>query len=270
MSSSPTLANASSNSTVSVAPAHLILQMALRDVSVLFRTPWIIITRALAFVIQVFVFAYLISTLIHIPGLNFWEYYSVGSVVTTIASISFVIGYDIFEEAEEGLLDYLLTLPVPRRQFIIGRALGGAIRAIIYTIPMFTVIVIFWGFNQPLAIASALLSMFLLAFGVTGMAITLAVSVKTANRFDVVIALLELAVSRASIALYPLGKLQPDFLKSVAPFSPVSLASWNSWSSLALSAPDLVNIAALGAFVVIFLGLGAAFYFRRLEGGIYA
>ena len=244
--------------------------MALRDVSVLFRTPWIIITRGLAFIIQVFVFAYLISTLIHIPGLNFWEYYSVGSVVTTIASISFVIGYDIFEEAEEGLLDYLLTLPVPRRQFIIGRALGGAIRAIIYTIPMFTVIAIFWGFNQPLSIASALLSMFLLAFGVTGMAITLAVSVKTANRFDVVIALLELAVSRASIALYPQAKLQPDFLKSIAPLSPVSLASWNSWSSLALSAPDLVNIAALGAFVAVFLGLGAAFYFRRLEGGIYA
>jgi ABC-2 type transport system permease protein len=269
MSSSPIPANALSNTTASESPSHLVIQMALRDVSVLFRTPWIIITRGLAFVIQVFVFAYLISTLIHIPGLNFWEYYSIGSVVTTIASISFVIGYDIFEEAEEGLLDYLLTLPVSRRQFIIGRALGGAIRAIIYTIPMFTVIVIFWGFNQPLSIASALLSMFLLAFGVTGMAITLAVSVRTANRFDVVIALLELAVSRASIALYPLQKL-PDYVKGIAPFSPVSLASWNSWSSLALSAPDLLNIAALGAFVAVFLGLGAAFYFRRLEGGIYA
>lgn len=269
MSSSHILVNGSSSTLASESPSRLILQMALRDVSVLFRTPWIIITRGLAFVIQVFVFAYLISTLIHIPGLNFWEYYSVGSVVTTIASISFVIGYDIFEEAEEGLLDYLLTLPIPRRQFIIGRALGGAIRAIIYTIPMFTVIALFWGFNQPLAIGSALLSMFLLAFGVTGMAITLAVSVKTANRFDVVIALLELAVSRASIALYPLQKL-PDYVKGIAPYSPVSLASWNSWSSLAFSAPDILNIAALGAFVAVFLGLGAAFYFRRLEGGIYA
>src|SRR5207245_1259968 len=127
MSSSHTPANGSSKTTIAAeSPTHLILQMAMRDVSVLFRTPWIIITRSLAFIIQLFVFAYLISGLIHIPNFDFYQWYAVGSVVTMIASISFVIGYDIFEEAEEGVLDYLLTLPISRRQFIIGRALGGA------------------------------------------------------------------------------------------------------------------------------------------------
>jgi hypothetical protein len=67
MSSSPILANGSSkSSTASESPTHLVFQMALRDVSVLFRTPWIIITRALAFIIQLFVFAYLISRLISV------------------------------------------------------------------------------------------------------------------------------------------------------------------------------------------------------------
>ena len=89
MSSSPTPANGSSKTArAAESPRHLILQMALRDVSVLFRTPWIIITRALSFIIQLFVFAFLISGLIHIPGLNFFEYYAIGSVVATIASIS--------------------------------------------------------------------------------------------------------------------------------------------------------------------------------------
>src|SRR4029077_19230870 len=114
--------------------------------------PWIIITRALSFVVQVFVFANLISRLIQIPKINYFEYYAIGSVVATIASISFVIGYDIFEEAEEGVLDYLLTLPISRRQFIIGRAWGGAMRAIVYTIPMFVIVAVFWGFSQPLPI----------------------------------------------------------------------------------------------------------------------
>src|SRR3989441_9975297 len=141
MSSSPTLASDSNSAPLAKeSPARLVFQMALRDVSVLFRTPWIIITRSLAFLIQLFVFAFLISGLIDIPGLNFFQYYAVGSVVATIASISFVIGYDIFEEAEEGVLDYLLTLPISRRQFIVGRALGGAMRAIIYIIPMFFVV----------------------------------------------------------------------------------------------------------------------------------
>src|SRR5690348_8351599 len=153
MSSSPTRATGLSKTSES--PTRLILQIALRDVSVLFRTPWIIITRASSFIIQLFVFAFLISGLIHIQGLNFFQYYAVGSVVATIASISFVIGYDIFEEAEEGVLDYLLTLPIPRRQFIIGRALGGAMRAIIYTIPMFLIVAFVWGFTQPLSILTA-------------------------------------------------------------------------------------------------------------------
>ena len=243
--------------------------MALRDVSVLFRTPWIIITRALAFIIQLFVFAYLISRLINIQGLNFFQYYAVGSVVSTIASISFVIGYDIFEEAEEGLLDYLLTLPVSRRQFIIGRALGGAMRAIIYTIPMFLIVVFVFHFNQILPIISALGSLFLLAFGVTGMSITVAVSVRSANRFDVVLALLELAVSRASTALYPIA-FMPFYVSILAPFSPVSFAADSARSSLVGLSLDLPALAGLIGFVVIFLGLGAAFYFRRLEGGVYA
>jgi ABC-2 type transport system permease protein len=253
-------------------PTHPVLQMALRDVSVLFRTPWIIITRGLAFIIQLFVFAFLISGLIHVPGLNFFEYYAIGSVVATIASISFVIGYDIFEEAEEGVLDYLLTLPISRRQFIVGRALGGAMRAIIYTIPMFIIVAVIWGFNQPLSILASLASLFLLAFGITGMSITVAVSVKSANRFDVVLALLELAVSRGSTALYPIA-FMPFYVSVFAPFSPVSFAAESartSLTSLAGFTLDLPAVAGLVAFVVIFLGLGATFYFRRLEGGIYA
>src|SRR5947208_13718059 len=129
--------------------------MARRDVSVLFRTPWIIITRGLAFVIQLFVFAYLISGLIHVPGLNFFQYYAVGSVVATIASISFVIGYDIFEEAAEGVLASLLTLPISRRQFTIGRALGGPLRAITYIIPTYLVVAVLEGSSRPVSSLSA-------------------------------------------------------------------------------------------------------------------
>src|SRR5438132_9376202 len=270
MSSSHTPANGSSKTRVAAeSPTHPIIQMALRDVSVLFRTPWIIITRTIAFLFQLFVFANLISGLIHVPNLNYYEYYAVGSVVTTLASISFVIGYDIFEEAEEGVLDYLLTLPVSRRQFIIGRALGGAIRALIYVTPMFAVVAIIEGFAQPASLAAAMAYLFLLAFGVTGLSITVAVSVRSANRFDVFLALMELAIVRASTALYPIS-FMPSYVASIAPFSPVSFASNGARSLLLGPGLDLSTLAGLLAFVVVFLGLGAAFYFRKLEGGVYA
>jgi len=247
---------------------RLVLQMARRDISTLFRTPWIIISRSLAFIVQLFVFAYLISGfVVNFP--NYFEYYAVGSVVGTIASISFIIGYDIFEEAEEGLLDYLLTLPISRRQFIIGRALGGAVRAMIYTIPMFVIVAVVEKFANPLSLAFAIFDLFLLAFGVTGLSITMAVSVRSANRFDVTLALLELAVSRASTALYPLA-FMPAYVAAFAPYSPVTFAADSARDILEGASLNLLGIAGLLAFVAVFLGLGATFYFRRLEGGVYA
>ncbi len=192
-----------------------------------------------------------------------------GAVVSTVASISFIIGYDIFEEAEEGLLDYLLTLPIPRREFIIGRAFGGAVRSMIYTIPLFVIVAVVENFANPLSLLGAVLDLFLIAFGVTGLSITVAVSVRSANRFDVVLALLELAVTRASTALYPLVAL-PSYVKILAPFSPVSFAADSARQALMKSSLDVLGLAGLVAFVVIFLGLGATFYFRRLEGGVYA
>lgn len=269
MSSSAIRANASNDFSLATSGrAGPIVQIALRDIATLFRTPWIIISRSLAFIVQLFVFASLISRLVTVFP-NFFEYYAIGSVVGTIASISFIIGYDIFEEAEEGVLDYLLTLPVSRRQFIIGRALGGAVRAMIYIIPMFVIVAVLERFVNPLALAAATLDLFLLAFGVTGLSITVAVSVRSANRFDVVLALLELAVSRASTALYPIA-FMPSYVAALAPFSPVSFAADSTRSALYGLSLDVTGVAGLVAFVVVFLGLGAAFYFRKLEGGVYA
>lgn len=268
MSSSAIQVNASSEIAIrGTSRAGPIAQIALRDIATLFRTPWIIISRSLAFIVQLFVFAALISKLVVVPG--FFQYYAIGSVVGTIASISFIIGYDIFEEAEEGVLDYLLTLPISRRQFIVGRALGGAVRAMIYIIPMFVIVAILEGFVNPLSLGAALLDLFLLAFGVTGLSITVAVSVRSANRFDVFLALLELAVSRASTALYPIA-FMPSYVAALAPFSPVSFAADSTRAALTTLSLDLTGLAGLIAFVVVFLGLGAAFYFRKLEGGVYA
>jgi hypothetical protein len=61
----------------------------------------------------------------------------------------------------------------------------------------------------------------------------------------------------------------PFYVSLFAPFSPVSFAADTARNSLVGFTLDLPAIAGLVAFVVIFLGLGAAFYFRRLEGGIY-
>jgi ABC-type multidrug transport system permease subunit len=62
----------------------------------------------------------------------------------------------------------------------------------------------------------------------------------------------------------------PEYVKAFAPYSPVTFAADSARAALEGASFDILGVAGLVAFVAIFLGLGATFYFRRLEGGVYA
>jgi ABC-type polysaccharide/polyol phosphate export permease len=124
------------------------------------------------------------------------------------------------------------------------------------------------GYFSLAGIFGSLLVIFILATGISGLSITLAMLIRNANRFDITIALAELATVRVSAAIYPL-EYMPKVLQPVAANSPVTSAS------------DLVRAIVLPLsytsgtydwvilllFVGIFFGLGSAFLFRKIEGG---
>jgi len=161
-----------------------------RDLRTLIKSPWILINRTAFFLIQLFVFAALITSLTKgtLP-FNYFDFYSVGAVVSTITSIAFIIGADLFEEEEMGLLDYLLSLPLGHSLFVLGRALGGAVRSLIYTGPMMLLVAYVLGYSSPAGILGTWLVLFVLATGISGLSITLAMVIRNENRFDVVIAM---------------------------------------------------------------------------------
>jgi len=238
-----------------------------RDLRTLLKSPWILINRTAFFLIQLFVFAVLVNKLATSLGFNYFDFYSVGAVVSTITSIAFIIGEDLFEEEELGLLDYLLSLPFGHSLFVIGRALGGAVRGLIYVTPMMILVAYLDGYFSPAGIVGSLLVIFVLATGISGLSITLAMLIRNANRFDITIALAELATVRVSAAIYPLVYM-PKVLQPVASYSPVTSAS-DIVRAIFLpgysSAPYETLILIL--FLVVFFGLGSAFLFRKIEGG---
>ena len=238
-----------------------------RDLRTLLKSPWILINRSAFFLIQLFVFAVLINKLATSLGFNYFDFYSVGAVVSTITSIAFIIGEDLFEEEELGLLDYLLSLPFGHSLFVIGRALGGAVRGLIYVTPMMILVAYLDGYFSPIGIAGSLAVIFVLATGISGLSITLAMLIRNANRFDITIALAELATVRVSAAIYPLVYM-PVVIQPVATYSPVTSAS-DIVRAIFLpgyaSAPYETLILVL--FLLVFFGLGSAFLFRKIEGG---
>jgi ABC-type polysaccharide/polyol phosphate export permease len=237
-----------------------------RDLRTLVKSPGILISRTVFFFIQLFVFASLVNKLVSIPGFNYFDYYSVGAVVSTITSIAFIIGADLFEEEELGLLDYLLSLPFGHSLFVLGRALGGAVRGLIYAAPMMLLVAYVDGNLSPVALLGSYLVIFVLATGISGLSITLAMLIRSENRFDVVIAMAELATVRMSAAIYPLYYM-PKLLQPVATYSPVTSAS-DLIRMLVLGTPaGAYEMVVLVLFVAVFFGLGSAFLFRKLEGG---
>ena len=238
-----------------------------RDLRTLVKSPFILINRTIFFLIQLFVFAALVSKLATALGFNYFDFYSVGAVVSTITSIAFIIGEDLFEEEELGLLDYLLSLPFGHSLFVVGRALGGAVRGLIYVTPMMILVAYVDGYFSPAGIAGSLAIIFVLATGISGLSITLAMLIRNANRFDIVIALAELATVRVSAAIYPLV-FMPKVLQPEAAYSPVTAAS-DLVRAIVLPGytSGTYETAVLLLFVGIFFGLGSAFLFRKIEGG---
>ncbi|MGQ9513744.1 MAG: ABC transporter permease [Thermoproteota archaeon] len=237
-----------------------------RDVENLIRRPFVVISRTLTFLVQFFIFGYTVSTII--KGFNFYQYYGIGTVITTACSVSYIIGHDLFHEAEMGLLDYLLSLPISRRTLIVGRSLGGAIRSMAYCTPMFFVAILTFGFRDPAYIAESLLALFALAFGISGLSITIAIAIRNEERFDILLAFIELLTVRFSTALYP-WRAMPYYVSAVSTFSPVTSAAQVIQSSLFDSVTDLAGWGTLLAFVFIFFATSSAFYYKRIEGGRY-
>lgn len=238
-----------------------------RDLRILVKSPWILIQRSVFFLINLFVFAYLINRLVSSTlGFNYFSFYSVGAVVSTVTSISFIIGADLFEEEELGMLDYLLSLPFGHTLFVAGRSLGGALRALIYTAPMLLLVAVIDGYFSPIGILTSYVVMFILATGISGLSITIAMNIRNENRFDVVIATAELVTVRVSAAIYPLTYM-PRPLQPFASVSPVSSTADLLRAVILGSAAGPDDVLYLIAFVAIFFGLGSALLFRKLEGG---
>lgn len=249
--------------------AHKLLLVIERDVRLFFQYKFLIIMRAIWFVSQIALFGLIASRMISVP--DYFHYYVAGLSVMTLYSAAVFIGFDIYEEAEHGVFEYLLSLPVSRRQLVLGRSIGGGLRAFIYVGPLIAVSLYVIGSLNPLAFLISLFALFLFSFGVSGMSITIAVIIKSSDRFDILMGVLDALLVRLSTAMYPLAVVQATspFYAGVTTFNPLTYASdlfrWGA-SLVTLDNP-LLPLLGIIAFFSFFTLVGVVLYDRRIEGG---
>ena len=243
-----------------------------RDVRLFFQYKFMIIMRVIWFISQIALFGLIASRLVSVP--DYFQYYVSGLSVMTLYSAAIFIGFDIYEEAEHGVFEYLLSLPVTRRQLVLGRSIGGGLRAFIYVGPLIAISLYVIGAINPLNFLVALFSLFLFAFGVSGLSITIAVVIKSSDRFDIFMGVLDALIVRLSTAMYPLAVMQKSnpFYGSLANFNPISFASdlfrWGTGIEAIITLDNpLLPLLGIIAFFAFFTFVGVIIYDKRIEGG---
>lgn len=237
---------------------------------------FLIIMRAIWFVAQVAFFGLIASRMV-VPDIAdiYFEYYVAGIVVMMLYSTSVFIGYDIFEEAEHGVFEYLLSLPVSRRELVLGRSIGGGIRSFIFVGPLIAISLFVIGLANPINFLIAFSALFLFAFGVSGMSITIAVGLKSGDRFDIFMGVFNAFIIRLSTTMYPQVFLQDanQAYAALSQFNPVTFASdlfrWGVGIEryLTMNPMPLAAILGLVIFFSAFTFIGVTIYEKRLEGG---
>lgn len=205
----------------------------------------------------------------------YFPYYVTGVSVIMLFSIAMFIGYDIQEEADHGVVEYLLSLPISRKELVLGRSIGGGLRSFVYVGPLLLIVLFIVGVTNPLNLLLAFASLFLFAFGVSGMSITLAVSVKSHDKFDILLGVLDALVVRLSTVLYPKAFMQQanELYAAIAGFNPLSFASdlfrWGAGPEALYPylSSQLVAVLGLILFFSFFTFISITVYEKRLEGG---
>jgi ABC-2 type transport system permease protein len=228
--------------------------------------------RAIWFISQVALFGLIASRMISVP--NYFQYYVSGLSVMTLYSAAIFIGFDIYEEAEHGVFEYLLSLPVSRRQLVLGRSIGGGLRSFIYVGPLIAISLYVIGAINPLRFLVTLFALFLFSFGVSGMSITIAVMIKSSDRFDILMGVLDALIVRLSTAMYPLAYVQQanPLYGWIANFNPVTFAAdlfrWGTGIEKIITLQNpLLPFMGVVAFFALFTLLGVTIYERLIEGG---
>ena len=242
-----------------------------RDLRSLIWHKSILVMRWFFVIIQIGIFGLAVSRLVVVMP-DYYHYYAMGVIVMTMYSVAIFTGYEIYDEADDGFVEYLLSLPITRRELVLGRSIAGGLRSFIFMSPIIAGFLFIMGVFDPLKLLTALVALYGFAFGVSGLSITLAASLKSGDRFDIVMGALDAFIVRLSSALYPQA-FMPGPIATLSTFNPLTYATdlfrWSLNYNAKFLADPVVALLVLVVFLMTFNFTGVIIYERNLEGGTW-
>lgn len=192
--------------------------------------------------IMAIVYNQMLSSAITAEIKSYFNFFAPGLAVTGLFASAFMIGREINMERRREVHHYMLSLPMTRLELAIGRVLSGGLRGMIYMTPLLLTCFLFLGFPNIGQLLLILAILFLLAIGISGLSIAIAVSTSSLEKFITARGLVYYTLFFCSSVFYPLSLIQTLGAEGKFPTPLVTLAEINPLSS----ASDMIRSFLLG------------------------
>lgn len=173
---------------------------------------------------------------------SYFNFFAPGLAVTGLFASAFMIGREINMERRREVHHYMLSLPMTRLELAIGRVLSGGLRGMLYMLPLLLTCFLFLGFPTIWQLLLILAVLFLLAVGISGLSIAIAVSTSSLEKFITARGLVYYTLFFCSSVFYPLSLIQQLGRDGKFPMILVTMAEVNPLSS----ASDMIRYFLLG------------------------
>lgn len=205
---------------------------------------------------------------------NYFQFFAPGLAVVGLFASAFMIGREINMEVRREIHHYLLSLPMTRLELAIGRVLAGGLRGMLYVTPLLITNFIVLQFPTLPQLLLILLTLFLLAIGISGVSISIAVSTTSFEKFVTARGVVYYMLFFCSSVFYPMSVIQVLATKGLEPL--VLFAQANPLTSGAdmirsflLNSPDYVfsplMLLNVTVFAAIFVSLAIFAYLKILQ-----
>jgi ABC-2 type transport system permease protein len=205
---------------------------------------------------------------------SYFNFFAPGLAVTGLFASAFMIGREINMERRREVHHYMLSLPMTRLELAIGRVLSGGLRGMLYMSPLLATCFLFLGLPNVWQFFLILATLFMLAVGISGLSIAIAVSTSSLEKFITARGLVYYTLFFCSSVFYPLKLIQdlgregkfPAVLVTLAEINPLSSAS-DMIRNFLLGYPPFPLTALINVFVfsAIFTSGAALAYMKIIE-----
>jgi ABC-2 type transport system permease protein len=195
------------------------------EVRKLRHDPTELLTRAIQPALWLVIFGKAFSKVRVLPtgNVDYLTFMTPGILAQSLMFISIFYGLTIIWDRDQGLLQKVLVMPVPRASFVTGKGLGAGIRALSQALAIFVLALLLgvhlrWTVG---GIVGSLLTVVLGASFFATLSMLIAIMVKTRERFMGMGQVLTMPLFFASNAIYPIA-IMPSWLKVLSTVNPLT------------------------------------------------